>query len=69
MTTKSEVFRRTGTHESCSYCAKPFGPDYNVSKKNVHFVFRVRTRFATFYGPTHSNCVERLTELQLPDWV
>lgn len=58
--------RRDGTSESCSYCGKGFGPAHVVSKKNVHYVFRVRTKFATFYGQTHMNCVEKLYSLQLP---
>lgn len=67
--TKPNMPIRRGTPESCSFCTKTFGPKHVVSKKNMHFVFRVRTKFATFYGPTHSGCVDRLTDLQLPeDW-
>lgn len=58
--------KRKGTIESCSFCGKKFAPDYSPSRKVVHYVFRVRTKYATFFGPTHGNCVTRLRELQLP---
>jgi len=70
MTTNSEsvpLFR--GTRTNCSYCGKKFGPDHNVSRKNRHIIFRVRTKFATYSGPTHQGCVEELTTRQLsPEW-
>lgn len=55
-----------GTEESCSYCGKKFGPDYSVSRIHRHYVHMVRTKFVTFTGPTHMNCVLKLTEIQLP---
>ena len=55
-----------GTTERCSYCWKGFGPDYVPSRKNIHYIFRVRTKYATYYGPTHGGCVDVLKSRQIP---
>lgn len=58
------LFNR-GTNDSCSYCRKGFGPDYNPARKNQHIIFNVRTKNVTYSGPTHMKCVEELRSLQL----
>jgi len=55
-----------GTPERCCLCSKGFTPDYVPSRKNIHYVFRVRTKYATYYGETHNGCVDRLRDIQLP---
>jgi hypothetical protein len=67
MKQNSGARRVHGTTERCAYCSKKFGPDYSPSRKHIHYVFRVRTRFATYYGQVHGSCVTDLRNLQLPD--
>ncbi len=55
-----------GSVDSCSFCKKPFTPDYNPGRKHVHYIFRIKTRIGIFYGPTHGSCIERISSLRLP---
>lgn len=60
------IIHRKGTPESCSFCTKKFGPAHVVSRKNIHYVYKVRTKYAVFSGQTHMGCVEKLAVLELP---
>ena len=55
-----------GTEDSCSYCKKGFVPSHSPTRATIHYIFRRQTRIGIFYGPTHGNCISKITERLLP---